>query len=194
MAVRSFNFLPHRAWSLAQRRRRLGRWSLVSAGLALLAVWGVQAGLTQALRQQAQVHAAWQRGLHQLAQRTADLANAQPTLTAVQAHAAAIEHLQVDRNASVHLFNRLLPLLPPGLALSQLSLSGLQTEIQGQAQQQIQVAQLFHALHASPAFSQVEWLDLARQGVVASPATSGTDLGFSLRARLRLASPPDLNP
>ena len=178
----SFNFLPHRDWALAQRRQWLVRCWMGSAGLALAGLLLVHAWMEHQVDGQRQVHGVLQMGLHQLAMNREKLATLQPSLEEVQIHLDAIQDLQLGRNASVHLLNQLLPLMPAGLHLTQLSLTGLQTEIQGQAEEQNLVAQFFHALHQSATFSQVEWLDLARQ----TEPGQAPDLDFRLRARLVL--------
>jgi type IV pilus assembly protein PilN len=189
-AMNSFNFLPYRTWALAQRRQRfLGRL-VGGACWAVLALLLQRAWLGHLQAEQGRVQGVLQAALLKLAQNTASLDGQKPALDEVKAHYMAIRDLQAERNASVHLFNRLLPLVPGGLSLTQLSLAAGQVDLQGQAQQPNQVTRFFQELNASPAFDQVEWRDFARQS--ASPQALG--LGFSLRAHLRLPTAEEMEP
>jgi type IV pilus assembly protein PilN len=188
--MNSFNFLPYRTWALAQRRQRfLGRL-LAGACWAVLALLLLRAWLVHLQAEQGRVQGVLQAALLKLAQKTASLDGQKPVQDEVKAHYMAIRDLQAERNASVHLFNRLLPLVPAGVSLTQLSLAAGQVDIQGQAQQPKQVTRFFQELNVSPAFDQVQWRDFARQS--ASPQALG--LGFSLRAHLRLPTSEEMEP
>jgi type IV pilus assembly protein PilN len=199
----SFNFLPHRVWEQAQRRRNFWRRLGGGAGLALIVLVIFHLGLSYQEKEQKQVQLILQAGILKLTHQTEDLSNVKPTLAEVNAHWDAIQTLQTDRNAAVNLLNQLLPILTPGLTLSKLSLTGLQVDLQGNAQRQIQVAELFHAMNESPAFHQVEWVDLARQEASEPPSPSSLNpaallsagpLNFSLRAHLRWADLKERTP
>lgn len=187
------NLLPHR-----EEKRRLRKQAFMAglvasgiAGLALVVVWyGIQMQMISA--QQAR-NVVLTEAIKGLDIEIRDVANLQGEIEALKARQRAVEDLQSDRNAPVHLLNELVAQTPEGVYLTSVRHSGQSVLVTGVAQSNERVSEfLRNANSRSPWFDQPDLVEIK-----AAARPGGRDQGagnqrlFEFSLRLGLKRPQD---
>lgn len=188
------NLLPHR-----EEKRRLRKQAFF-AGLALSALIGVAIVVAwygvhlQMISAQQERNAILTDAIQKLDIEIKDVASLKAEIEALKARQRAVEDLQSDRNAPVHLLNELVAQTPEGIYLTAVKHSSQNVLVSGLAQSNERVSEFLRNTNSrSPWFERPELVEIK---VSARP--SGRDSGSAQRLyefsmRLTLKRPQDAN-
>lgn len=188
------NLLPHR-----EEKRRLRKQAFF-AGLALSALIGVAIVVAwygvqmQMISSQQERNAILTDAIQKLDVEIKDVAALKGEIEALKARQRAVEDLQSDRNAPVHLLNELVAQTPEGIYLTTVKHSGQSVLVSGLAQSNERVSEFLRNTNSrSPWFERPELVEIK---VAARP--SGRDAGnaqrlYEFSMRLTLKRPQDPN-
>jgi type IV pilus assembly protein PilN len=185
------NLLPHR-----EEKRRLRKQAFMAglvasgiAGLALVVVWyGIQMQMISA--QQAR-NAVLTDAIQKLDVEIKDVASLQGEIEALKARQRAVEDLQSDRNAPVHLLNELVAQTPEGIYLTSVRHSGENVLITGLAQSNERVSEFLRNTNGpSPWFHKPELVEI-KVAARAAGQGAGKQRLFEFSMRLGLKRPQD---
>lgn len=192
------NLLPHRAMSLAWRRKALAqRWALVGL-LALASAAGWHVFAVQALAAQAELGQQLHLEIQQHDAQIKRMAGLETGLSALALHAAALQQLQDQRPQLAGGLQQLMQ-LPGGMHLTVVKQDSQGVHVQGAAQDRTQVFEWMHELaRQNHVLQRPEIIDMsASPGSVTAPLRAG--VAFTVRTQFRVApasaaggSPPHL--
>lgn len=186
------NLLPHRE---AARKLRRDLFN-VSLGAAAL-VGGILAGIVF-LWYQAQIsgqqdkNQVLQTEIKRFDEQIKDIAGLEAEITALLARQQAVEDLQADRNAPVHLLTEVVKQLPDGVYIASLVETSQNVTLKGVAQSNERVSELLRNLaNKSPWFTRPELIEIVAGSVALSPRDQRRVANFTIRVRLMRASEAD---
>ncbi len=183
------NLLPHRE---AARKRRS---DIFNASLAASALFGGLIAGAVLLWYQAEISA--QRGtntvlgteIKRLEGQIKEISGLEAEIAALRARQQAVEDLQADRNVPVHLLSEMVNQLPDGVYISKMTQADQVVTINGVAQSNERVAELFRNLSSnSPWFTKPELVEIVTGTVALAPKDQRRVSNFTIRVRLVRAS------
>lgn len=183
------NLLPHR--EAARKRRR--EVFFITLGISAV-VGGLISGAIF-LWYAAQISTQQNRNtvlateIKRLETQIKDIATLQEEIAALRARQQAVEDLQADRNAPVHLLNELVRLLPEGVYIQSLKQDGQQVTLTGVAQSNERVSELLRNLgNNSPWLTRPDLVEIVAGNVQLAPREQRRVSNFTMRVRLLRAS------
>ncbi|QTN27665.1 PilN domain-containing protein [Rhodoferax sp. AJA081-3] len=183
------NLLPHRE---AARKRRS---DVFNASLAASALFGGLIAGAVFLWYQAAISA--QQGtnltleteIKRLEGQIKDISGLEAEIAALRARQQAVEDLQSDRNLPVHLLTEMVNQLPDGVYISKLVQVDQVVTLNGVAQSNERVAELFRNLSSNtPWFTKPELVEIVTGTVALAPKDQRRVSNFTIRVRLVRAS------
>ncbi len=183
------NLLPHRE---AARKRRKEIFN-VSLGLAAL-LGGVIAGVVflwyqTSISSQQENNALLDTEIKKLEAQIKDIVGLEAEIAALRARQQAVEDLQSDRNLPVHLLTEIVNQLPDGVYISKLVQQDQVVTLNGTAQSNERVAELFRNLASNtPWFTKPELVEIVSGTVALSPKDQKRVSNFVIKVRLVRAS------
>lgn len=183
------NLLPHR--EAARKRRR----DIFNVSLATSALFGGLIAGTVFLWYQAAISA--QKGtnltlsteIKRLEGQIKDISGLEAEIAALRARQKAVEDLQSDRNLPVHLLTELVNQLPDGVYITKMAQVDQTVTIDGYAQSNERVAELFRNLSGNtPWFTKPELVEIVAATVALTPRDQRRVAKFTIKVRLVRAS------
>ena len=183
------NLLPHRE---AARKRRS---DLFNASLAASALFGgLIAGAVflwyqAAISDQQGTNLTLETEIKRLEGQIKDISGLEAEIAALRARQQAVEDLQSDRNLPVHLLTEMVNQLPDGVYISKLVQADQVVTLNGVAQSNERVAELFRNLSSNtPWFTKPELVEIVTGTVALAPKDQRRVSNFTIRVRLVRAS------
>lgn len=183
------NLLPHR--EAARKRRR----DIFNVSLATSALFGGLIAGAVFLWYQAAISA--QQGtnltlsteIKRLESQIKDISGLEAEIAALRARQQAVEDLQSDRNLPVHLLTELVNQLPDGVYITKMAQVDQMVTIDGYAQSNERVAELFRNLSGNtPWFTKPELVEIVAATVALTPRDQRRVAKFTIKVRLVRAS------
>lgn len=183
------NLLPHRE---AARKRRS---DIFNASLAASALFGgLIAGAVflwyqAAISDQQGTNLTLATEIKRLEGQIKDISGLEAEIAALRARQQAVEDLQSDRNLPVHLLTEMVNQLPDGVYISKLVQADQVVTLNGVAQSNERVAELFRNLSSNtPWFTKPELVEIVTGTVALAPKDQRRVSNFTIRVRLVRAS------
>ncbi len=183
------NLLPHRE---AARKRRS---DIFNASLAASALFGgLIAGAVflwyqAAISDQQGTNLTLETEIKRLEGQIKDISGLEAEIAALRARQQAVEDLQSDRNLPVHLLTEMVNQLPDGVYISKLVQADQVVTLNGVAQSNERVAELFRNLSSNtPWFTKPELVEIVTGTVALAPKDQRRVSNFTIRVRLVRAS------
>lgn len=183
------NLLPHRE---AARKRRS---DIFNASLAASALFGgLIAGAVflwyqAAISDQQGTNLTLATEIKRLEGQIKDISGLEAEIAALRARQQAVEDLQSDRNLPVHLLTEMVNQLPDGVYISKLVQVDQVVTLNGVAQSNERVAELFRNLSSNtPWFTKPELVEIVTGTVALAPKDQRRVSNFTIRVRLVRAS------
>lgn len=183
------NLLPHRE---AARKRRS---DVFNASLAASALFGgLIAGAVflwyqAAISSQQGTNLTLETEIKRLEGQIKDISSLEAEIAALRARQRAVEDLQSDRNLPVHLLTEMVNQLPDGVYISKLVQVDQVVTLNGVAQSNERVAELFRNLSSNtPWFTKPELVEIVTGTVALAPKDQRRVSNFTIRVRLVRAS------
>ena len=183
------NLLPHRE---AARKRRS---DIFNASLAASALFGgLIAGAVflwyqAAISDQQGTNLTLETEIKRLEGQIKDISGLEAEIAALRARQQAVEDLQSDRNLPVHLLTEMVNQLPDGVYISKLVQVDQVVTLNGVAQSNERVAELFRNLSSNtPWFTKPELVEIVTGTVALAPKDQRRVSNFTIRVRLVRAS------
>ena len=183
------NLLPHREERRRQRKRAFFVGLAVAALIGVLAAGAWTLALQQMTQRQNDRNTFLRTEIQRLEDQIKDIANLRGEIEGLKARQAAVEDLQLNRNAPVHLLDELVKYTPEGVYLTAIRQTDSEVQLAGTAQTNERVSEFLRTAQA-----RITWLDrLELQEIKAVTQPAGT-LGprdprrlyeFSLRLAIR---------
>ncbi|MFH7564545.1 PilN domain-containing protein [Oceanimonas smirnovii] len=143
------NLLPWRQARVTRQRKRFMLQLALASALTLLAMALLNVRLTQEItRQQARNHYL-QTEINQLDQALGEISTIRQQREQLLERVRLIDELQQQRAFSVHLFNQMPELVPPGVYLNSLKVSSEHLELAGKTKAYPRVAAMLRRMEAS---------------------------------------------
>lgn len=189
------NLLPHR-----EEKRRLRKQAFfaglglsAAAGVAVVVLWyGVQ---MQMISSQQARNAVLKDAIAKLDVEIRDVASLKGEIEALKARQRAVENLQSDRNAPVHLLNELVAQTPEGIYLTSVRHSGQNVLVSGLAQSNERVSEFLRNTNGpSPWFERPELVEIKASGRPSARDASNAQRLFEFSMRLSLKRPQESTP
>ncbi len=189
------NLLPHR-----EEKRRLRKQALfaglglsAAAGLAMVVLWyGVQ---MQMISSQQARNGVLKDAIAKLDVEIRDVATLKGEIEALKARQRAVENLQSDRNAPVHLLNELVAQTPEGIYLTSVRHSGQNVLVTGLAQSNERVSEFLRNTNGpSPWFERPELVEIKASGRPGARDAGNAQRLFEFSMRLSLKRPQESLP
>lgn len=183
------NLLPHRE-AARKRRKELFNISLGAAAL----FGGIIAGVIflwyqAAISSQQDNNALLDTEIKKLEAQIKDIVGLEAEIAALRARQQAVEDLQSDRNLPVHLLSEVVKQLPDGVFISKLVQQDQMVTLNGTAQSNERVAELFRNLASNtPWFAKPELVEIVSGTVSLSPKEQKRVSNFIIKVRLVRAS------
>jgi type IV pilus assembly protein PilN len=183
------NLLPHRE---AARKRRRDVFNVSAGGSAMLG--GIIAGViflwfqTEISTQQG-TNFILDTEIKKLEAQIKDIATLETEIAALRARQQAVEDLQSDRNLPVHMLTELVNQLPDGTYISKMLQTDQTVTINGVAQSNERVAELYRNLaNNTPWFTKPELIEIVSGTVALSNKEQKRVSNFVMRVKLVRAS------
>lgn len=183
------NLLPHR--EAARKRRR----DIFNASLAASALFGglIAGGIflwyQAAISVQQGTNLTLSTEIKRLESQIKDISGLEAEIAALRARQQAVEDLQSDRNLPVHLLTELVNQLPDGVYISKMAQLDQTVTIDGYAQSNERVAELFRNLSSNtPWFTKPELVEIVSATVALTPRDQRRVAKFTIKVRLVRAS------
>lgn len=183
------NLLPHRE---AARKRRRDVFNVSIGASAMLG--GIVAGaiflwFQAAISTQQSTNFILDTEIKKLEAQIKDIATLETEIAALRARQQAVEDLQSDRNLPVHLLTELVNQLPDGTYISKMTQVDKMVTINGVAQSNERVAELFRNLaNNTPWFTKPELIEIVAGNVTLSGKEQKRVANFVIKVRLVRAS------
>jgi type IV pilus assembly protein PilN len=183
------NLLPHRE---AARKRRKEIFNISLGAAALLG--GIIAGVIflwyqASISSQQDNNALLDTEIKKLEAQIKDIVGLEAEIAALRARQQAVEDLQSDRNLPVHLLTEIVNQLPDGVYISKLVQQDQIVTLNGTAQSNERVAELFRNLASNtPWFAKPELVEIVSGTVSLSPKDQKRVSNFVIKVRLVRAS------
>ena len=183
------NLLPHRE---AARKRRGDVFNASLAASALLG--GLIAGAVflwfqAAISEQQGTNQTLQTEIKKLEGQIKEISGLEAEIAALRARQKAVEDLQSDRNLPVHLLSEMVNQLPDGVYISKMAQLDQLVTINGVAQSNERVAELWRNLSSNtPWFTKPELIEIVSGTVALTPRDQRRVANFVIRVRLVRAS------
>jgi type IV pilus assembly protein PilN len=183
------NLLPHRE---AARKRRKEIFNISLGAAALLG--GIIAGAIflwyqTAISSQQDNNSVLDTEIKKLEAQIKDIVGLEAEIAALRARQQAVEDLQSDRNLPVHLLTEIVNQLPDGVYISKLVQQDQIVTLNGTAQSNERVAELFRNLAVNtPWFTKPELVEIIAGTVVLPPKEQKRVSNFVIKVRLVRAS------
>jgi type IV pilus assembly protein PilN len=183
------NLLPHRE---AARKRRRDVFNVSIGASAMLG--GIMAGaiylwFQAAISTQQSTNFILDTEIKKLEAQIKDIATLETEIAALRARQQAVEDLQSDRNLPVHLLTELVNQLPDGTYISKMQQADKVVTINGVAQSNERVAELFRNLaNNTPWFSKPELVEIVAGNVTLSGKEQKRVANFVIKVKLVRAS------
>lgn len=183
------NLLPHREAARKQRKEifniSLGAAALLGGIIAGIIFLVYQASITS----QQDNNTLLETEIKKLEAQIKDIVGLESEITALRARQQAVEDLQSDRNLPVHLLTEIVNQLPDGVYISRLVQQDQLVTLNGTAQSNERVAELFRNLASNtPWFSKPELVEIVSGTVALSPKDQKRVSNFVIKVRLVRAS------
>ena len=179
------NLLPHRE---AARKRRS---DVFNASLAASALFGgLIAGAIflwyqNAISAQQGTNRILETEIQRLEGQIKDISGLEAEIAALRARQQAVEDLQSDRNLPVHLLTEMVNQLPDGVYIAKMAQVDQVVTINGVAQSNERVAELFRNLSSNtPWFTKPELVEIVSGTVALAPKDQRRVSNFTIRVRL----------
>ncbi len=183
------NLLPHR--EAARKRRR----DIFNVSLAVSALFGgLIAGAVflwyqAAISVQQGTNLTLSTEIKRLENQIKDISGLEAEIAALRARQQAVEDLQSDRNLPVHLLTELVNQLPDGVYITKMAQLDQMVTIDGYAQSNERVAELFRNLSSNtPWFTKPELVEIVAATVALTPRDQRRVAKFTIKVRLVRAS------
>ncbi len=179
------NLLPHREAARKQRKEIFN----ISLGAAAL-FGGIIAGIIflwyqTSISSQQDNNALLKSEISKLEAQIVDIDGLEKEITALRARQQAVEDLQSDRNLPVHLLAEIVKQLPDGVYISKLVQQDQLVTLNGTAQSNERVAELFRNLAVNtPWFTKPELVEIVAGTVTIPPKEQKRVSNFIIKVRL----------
>lgn len=183
------NLLPHRE---AARKLRKEIFNISWGASALLG--GIIAGIVflwyqTSISAQQDNNTLLDTEIKKLEAQIKDIVGLEAEIAALRARQQAVEDLQADRNLPVHLLTEIVNQLPDGVYISKLIQQDQMVTLNGTAQSNERVAELFRNLASNtPWFTKPELVEIVSGTVALSPKDQKRVSNFVIKVRLVRAS------
>lgn len=183
------NLLPHRE---AARKLRKEIFNISWGASALLG--GIIAGIVflwyqTSISAQQDNNTLLDTEIKKLETQIKDIVGLEAEIAALRARQQAVEDLQADRNLPVHLLTEIVNQLPDGVYISKLIQQDQMVTLNGTAQSNERVAELFRNLASNtPWFTKPELVEIVSGTVALSPKDQKRVSNFIIKVRLVRAS------
>lgn len=183
------NLLPHRE-AARKRRKEIFNISLGAAALA----GGIIAGIIflwyqASISSQQDNNTLLESEIKKLEAQIKDIVGLEAEIAALRARQQAVEDLQSDRNLPVHLLTEIVNQLPDGVYISKLVQQDQVVTLNGTAQSNERVAELFRNLAVNtPWFTKPELVEIVSGTVLLPPKDQKRVSNFVIKVRLVRAS------
>ncbi len=186
------NLLPHRE-EARKKRREAFNVGLVAAVVVGALLGGLVYSYYQSkVSDQQRRNAMLKDEIKTLEEKIKEISTIETEIAALKARQKAVEDLQSDRNAQVHLMNELVKQLPDGVYITSMKQEGQNVLIQGTAQSNERVSELLRNFsNGSQWFTKPELVEIQSGSVTLPPKDMRRVSNFNMRVQLLRASDLD---